>query len=56
LHARNSRTFDSDALELFRSYYPKGRNYLVTPSSEPAYTKRFGKLQVRVCTPLELLP
>jgi len=22
-------------------FYPKGRNYLVSPSGEPAYTKRF---------------
>ena len=46
--------FDSSALRLFRSYYPKGRNYLVTPSGEPAYTKRYGNLEVRVCTPSRL--
>ena len=43
-----------DVIEVFRRYYPKGRNYLVRPSSEPAYTKRYGKLEVRVCTPTEL--
>lgn len=46
--------FDSSALRVFRGYYPKGRNYLVTPSGDPAYTKRFGTLHVRVCTPTEL--
>lgn len=46
--------FDAQALQVFRSYYPKGRNHLVTPSGEPAYNKRFGSLQVRVCTPSEL--
>jgi hypothetical protein len=46
--------FDSAALRVFRGYYPKGRNYLVTPSGDPAYTKRFGTLNVRVCTPTEL--
>ena len=48
--------FDSSALQLFRTYYPKGRNYLVTPSGEPAYVKRFGRLDVRVCTPTDLPP
>lgn len=43
--------FDSAALQVFRSYYPKGQNYLVTPSGDPAYTKRMGKLEINVCTP-----
>jgi len=48
--------FDSSALKLFRSYYPKGSNYLVTPSGDPAYGKRYGNLEVHVCTPTELHP
>jgi hypothetical protein len=48
--------FDSSTLQLFRGYYPKGRNYLVTPSGEPAYVKRYGTLDVRICTPAELHP
>lgn len=48
--------FDSSALQVFRGYYPKGRNFLVTPSADLAYTRRFGKLEVRVCTPAELHP
>jgi len=48
--------FDPAALKLFRSYYPKGRNYLVTPSGEPAYDRRYGNLAVRVCSPTELHP
>ncbi len=48
--------FDSSALKLFRSYYPKGRNYLVTPSGDPAYSKPYGDLQLRICTPTELHP
>ena len=47
----NSNAFDSSALNVFRSYYPKGRNYLVSPSGAPAYTKQFGFHEVRVCTP-----
>ena len=50
----NSDAFDSAALEVFRSYYPKGRNYLVTPSGDPAYHKRYGNLDVSICTPTEL--
>jgi len=47
-------TFDSAALEVFRRYYPQGRNYLVSPSGAPGYLKRFGLHEVRVCTPTEL--
>lgn len=46
--------FDSSSLKVFRSYYPKGRNYLVTPSGDPAYTRRYGRLSVRICTPSDL--
>ena len=46
--------FDVAALRVFRGYYTNGRNYLVTPSGDPAYTKQFGALAVRVCTPTEL--
>ncbi|MFI5378194.1 MAG: ATP-binding protein [Tepidisphaerales bacterium] len=46
--------FDNSAMKLFRSYYPEGCNYLVSPSGDPAYTKRYGDMEVRVCTPSEL--
>ena len=49
-------TFDSSAIKVFRSYYPKGRNYLVTPSAEAAYSRTYGGVNVRVCTPSELRP
>jgi predicted AAA+ superfamily ATPase len=52
----NPGAFDSSALKLFSSYYPKGRNYLVTPSGDPAYRKRYGKLEVQICTPTALHP
>jgi len=52
----NPDAFDSTALKVFRDYYPKGRNYLVTPSGDSAYTKRSGNLDVRICTPTELHP
>lgn len=48
--------FDSAALRVFRGYYPKGRNYLVTPSGDPARKKRYGTLEVHICTPSILRP
>lgn len=50
----NPSEFDSGSLNLFRSYYPKGENYLVTPMAGPGYVKRFGSLTVKVCNPLEI--
>jgi len=50
----NPDAFDRSALQYFRGFYPQGRNYLVTPSGDPAYNKRYGDLDVRICTPAEL--
>ena len=50
----DANAFDSSALNLFRTYYPQGRNYLVTPSAGTAYTKHYGNLEVRICSPAEL--
>ncbi len=52
----NPDAFDATAINIFRSYYPHGHNYLVTPSGAPAYNKRYGDIEVRVCTPSELRP
>jgi len=43
--------FDAAVLQHFRQYYPGGRNYLVTPSGDPAYTQDSGGMEVQVCTP-----
>ena len=50
----DASAFDSSALNVFRSHYPKGRNYLLSPSGAPSYVKRFGSHEMRVCTPSEL--
>lgn len=50
----NPGAFDPSALKLFRIWYPKGRNFLVSPSGVPAYSRRYGDLEVRICTPSEL--
>ncbi|MBM3883934.1 MAG: ATP-binding protein [Verrucomicrobia bacterium] len=47
----NPDAFDARALAVFRSYYPKGRNYLVTPLEGPAYRKRVANLEILVCVP-----
>jgi len=47
-------SFDGSALQVFRGFYPQGRNYLITPSGDPAYNRRYGNIEVRVCTPSEL--
>jgi hypothetical protein len=49
-------SFDGAALKVFRSYYPNGRNYLVSPSGEPARQRRYGTLEVTICTPSALRP
>jgi predicted AAA+ superfamily ATPase len=43
--------FDPTSLEVFRSHYPSGKNYLVTPHESLPYARRFGKLEVAVCNP-----
>jgi hypothetical protein len=46
---------DGAALSVFRSYYPTGRNYLITPSAAPAHVERFGAHEVTVCHPSGLI-
>lgn len=48
-------SFDPAALRAFRSYYPKGRNYLLTPSGDPGRLRSFGGMEVRICTPSHLM-
>ena len=48
--------FDGTALEVFRRYYPKGRNWLLTPSASLPHERRFGSHAVVVYTPSGLMP
>jgi predicted AAA+ superfamily ATPase len=50
----NPDAFEPPSLRTFREHYPNGKNYLVTPFDDPAHTRSFGRLRVRVCTPSEL--
>lgn len=43
----NPDRFDSAHLTVFRSIYPEGRNYVVSPNIKSSYQRRYGKLQVR---------
>ncbi len=38
--------FDPLDLQVFRTFYTHGRNYVVTPSGDPAHARRFGDLEV----------
>lgn len=48
--------FDPAALAAFRASHPHGRNFVVAPGVAPAYQRRFGDLEVTVCTPAGLAP
>jgi predicted AAA+ superfamily ATPase len=47
--------FTSSSLAAFRASHPQGHNYLVVPSVPRPYTRRFGSIEVTVCTPAGLL-
>jgi uncharacterized protein (DUF2147 family) len=40
--------FDPTALKVFRGYYPKGKNYLLTPLSGRSYVKQVKGLELTV--------
>ena len=52
----NPSAFEGTALEVFRQYYPKGRNWLLTPSVPVLHQRRFGSHEIMVCHPSDLLP
>jgi len=43
--------FDAASLKVFRSYYPKGKNFVLSPMSGPGYPKLVGGLEVFMCPP-----
>lgn len=45
-----SNAFDPTALKIFRSSYPNGRNYLITPAHK-ILVKRFGEHEVTISNP-----
>jgi predicted AAA+ superfamily ATPase len=46
--------FDPAGIKAFRALYPQGDNYLVSPLSVPAYLKRIGPLEIKVCDPASI--
>ena len=48
----NPSDFDPSALKVFRSYYPKGNNYLVSPLTGESYLKNFGNLTLKISSPI----
>jgi hypothetical protein len=45
----NPDRFEPNSLLAFRALYPRGRNYVVCPQIDEPYSRRAGKLVVRVC-------
>ena len=43
--------FDPAAIKVFRTYYPKGGNYLLSPLTIPGYLKKVSGLDIYVCNP-----
>ncbi len=51
----NPDNFDPEGLRVFRSQYPKGRNFVTGPWIETPYDRRYGDLAVTCGTPADLL-
>ncbi|MGD0238511.1 MAG: ATP-binding protein [Syntrophorhabdales bacterium] len=47
----NRKHFDSASLQSFRTFYPKGDNYLVCPIEPPGYAMRMAGMEIYVCNP-----
>jgi len=47
----NPDNFDPSHLSLFREFYPKGRNLVVSPQVPAAYRHRYGDLEVQFASP-----
>ena len=43
--------FDSNSLKLFRTWYPRGNNYIISPISVPCYARNFSGMEVYICNP-----
>ena len=43
--------FDTAGLKAFRSSYPRGINYVVSPLTVPAYAKSLNSMKIKVCDP-----
>jgi len=43
--------FDPKAIKLFRSYYPHGNNYVLSPLTMQGYPKKASGLEVYICNP-----
>ena len=51
----NPDHFSPANLAVFRSFYPEGRNYVLSPHIKSPYQRRYGKLQVHFISVNELL-
>lgn len=51
----NPDQFNADALKIFRSFYSRGKNYLICPVSAPGYMKRVSDMDIHICNPEALV-
>jgi len=50
----NPDHFDPAHLTVFRSIYPEGRNYVLSPNIKTSYQRRYGKLRVKFISPNQI--
>jgi predicted AAA+ superfamily ATPase len=51
----NPDSFDAGVLQVFRSQYPKGKNFVTGPFVDVSYKRRYGNLTITCGTPANLL-
>jgi hypothetical protein len=47
----NPDYFDVGPMKMFRSYYPRGRNYIISPITGKPYWKKQAGMEILVCNP-----
>ena len=50
----NADSFEPAALSVFRSLYPEGRNYVISPNVKTAFQRRYGELRVNTISVKQL--
>jgi hypothetical protein len=50
----NARNFDARGLAAFRSNYPKGRNFIISPQMVPAHDREINQLEITFASLPEL--
>lgn len=51
---RSNADIPTRNLDAFRTYYPKGKNFVVVAQTGEAFTRRLGRHEIEICTATEL--